>query len=131
MPKSKTRKTKNTRPSHRQDPRASTTSMVAPSQALYLPLPYPAWQMSEVVATIQQVMPSLTKEVLLEMLLSHPLQIRDAEGQENMITPLQLVGSEQASASEVLASLEVLHELGLLAWDATTRTHQLVEPEHA
>ncbi|MDN5745664.1 MAG: hypothetical protein L0H31_11145 [Nocardioidaceae bacterium] len=131
MPKSKTRKTKNTRPSYRQDPRASTTSTVAPSQALYLPLPYPAWQMSEVVATIQQVVPSLTKEVLLEMLLSHPLQIRDAEGQENTITPLQLVGNDQASASEVLASMEVIHELGFLAWDATTRTHQMTEPTHA
>lgn len=128
MPKSKVRKTKNTRSSNRSDPWASTSSMVAPSQALFLPLPYPVWQMPEVVATIQQVVPSLTKEVLLEMLLSHPLQIRDKEGQEKTITPLQLVGNDQASASEVMASLEVIHELGFLAWDAESRMHQLCEP---
>lgn len=128
MAKSKSRKPKNTRSRSRTDPRASTTSMVAPSQALYLPLPYPAWQMSEVMATIQQVAPSLSTEVLLEMLLSHPLQIRDAEGAEHTITPLQLIGNDQASASEVLASLEVLHELGFLGWDTTSRTHLLLEP---
>ena len=123
MPKSKGRKTKNTRSRNRVDPRASTTSTVAPSQALYLPLPYPAWQMSEVVATIQKVVPSLTEEVLLEMLLSHPLHLRDVDGAAHSITPLDLVGDDQASASDVLASLKVLHELGMLTWDATSRTH--------
>ncbi|GAA4261788.1 hypothetical protein GCM10022294_11710 [Dietzia aurantiaca] len=131
MPKSKGRKTKNTRSRNRVDPRASTTSTVAPSQALYLPLPYPAWQMSEVVATIQKVVPSLTEEVLLEMLLSHPLHLRDVDGAAHSITPLDLVGDDQASASDVLASLKVLHELGMLTWDATSRTHQFAEPGHS
>ena len=131
MPKSKSRKPKNTRSINRTDPRATTTSMVAPSKAVYLPLPYPAWQISEVIGTIQQVAPSLATEVLLEMLLSHPLQIRDADEQVTTITPLQLVGHEDASASEVLSSLEVLHELGALGWDATTRTHLLINPGNA
>ena len=128
MSTSKNRKPKHTRSIIRTDPRASTTSMVAPSKALYLPLPYPVWQISEVTATIQQVAPSLSTEVLLEMLLSHPLQIRDADEQVTTITPLQLVGHENASASDVLSSLEALHELGALAWDATTRTHLLIDP---
>lgn len=101
---------------------------MAPSKALFLPLPYPAWQMSDVVATIQQVVPSLDTEVLLQMLLSHPLQIRDTDGHVTTIRPLQLVGHENSSASEVLASLEVLHELGALGWEATTRTHLLINP---
>ena len=127
MSKSKSRRAKSTQRRRQVDPRASTTSMVAPSQALFLPLPYPAWKMSEVVAAIQEVVPSLTEEVLLQMLLSHPLHLRDGQGGEFTITPLELVGNDQASASEVLASLEVLHALGMFAWDSTSRTHLLVD----
>ena len=65
------------------------------------------------------------------MLLSHPLHLRDVDGAAHSITPLDLVGDDQASASDVLASLKVLHELGMLTWDATSRTHLFKESGHA
>ena len=126
MAKSKSRKSKNTRPGNRTAPQDLPSVMVARSQALYLPLPYPAWQIPEVVATIQQVEPSLATEVLLEMLLSHPLQILGDDGQVTSILPLDLVGDENSSASEVLATLEIFNEVGALTWDGDTRTYRLI-----
>lgn len=48
-------------------------------------------------------------------------------GHVTTTTPLELVADDQASAAEVPASLEILHELGMLGWDADSRIHLLIE----
>lgn len=134
VPKSRGRKSKN-HTSRRQRPggnparaSGSAASGPLPSEAVYLPLPHPVWEMPALARKLHQVEPALTELVLLEMLLSHPLTMQGPEGEEFGITPLELAGDEAQTVSEVMASMQVMHELGVLQWDQATRTHRMVTP---
>lgn len=134
MPKSRGRKSKNhtgrRQRSGGNPARAGMSAASGPllSEAVYLPLPHPVWEMHSLARKLQQVEPALTEPVLLEMLLSHPLAMQGPEGEEFGITPLQLAGDEAQTVSEVMASMKVLHELGFLQWDQATRIHRMVTP---
>lgn len=83
----------------------------------------PIWQYPSAARILTEQMPELTHTEALTLMLAEPVNWQNTDGRISSIIPAEVIASTGESVETFIASFEVLHELGRLAWDNIRRVH--------
>lgn len=112
--------------------RAARTSRSAAMPSPTLPrvkYTVPIWQYPAAARLLAEQMPEMTHTEALAFMLSEPVNWQSTEARVSSIIPAEVITDTGESVETFIASIEVLHELGSLAWDDTRRVHIQTFPD--
>lgn len=106
-----------------------TKSADSPSAAPRVQLTVPIWEYRAAARLLAERLPEMTTADALDYLLTEPVRWQADSGLVSSIIPADVVALTGESVETYIASMNVLHDLGQLAWDAKRRVHIQTFPD--
>lgn len=94
-------------------------------------LTVPIWEYPSAAQILTEALPEMSFDDALDYMLTEPVLWQNEEGRINSFAPADYLAESGETAATLVRSLEIMHESGLLAWDAEHHIHVQKFPTNA